>query len=87
MQTEKIHHYRQAFEAAAREEQGVEFWFARDLQVLFEYTQWRNFLAVVEKAIEAAKNSDQDPEDHFAGVSKMIEIGKGGLTQFLPVFS
>lgn len=78
MNTDNINHYRQAFEAAAHEAQGVEFWFARDLQVLFEYTQWRNFLTVVEKAIEAAKNSDQDPEDHFAGVSKMIEIGKGG---------
>lgn len=78
MDHDKIYQYRLAFEAAAQQEQGIEFWFARDLQHLFDYTQWRNFLQVVERAIEACKNSDQDPEDHFAGVSKMIEIGKGG---------
>lgn len=77
MKQEKIYQYRQAFEAASQLEQGIEFWFARDLQYLFDYTQWRNFLQVVEKAIEACKNSDQDPEDHFAGVSKMVELGSG----------
>ncbi len=75
MNPDHIHHYRQAFEAAANEEQGVEFWFARDLQVLFGYSEWRNFLRVVEKATDAAKNSDQDLEDHFVGVNKMVKIG------------
>lgn len=78
MNTSKIQHYREAFETAAHEEKGVAFWFARDLQHLFDYTEWRNFLQVVEKAIEACKNSDQSSEDHFVGVNKMIEIGKGG---------
>ena len=77
MNNDKIQQYRQAFEAAAHQEQDLEFWFARDLQVLFEYTQWRNFLAVIQKAIEACKNSEQDSEDHFAGVSKMVELGSG----------
>lgn len=77
MNNNKIQQYREAFEAAAHQEQEIEFWFARDLQVLFEYTQWRNFLAVIQKAIEACKNSEQDPEDHFAGVSKMVELGSG----------
>lgn len=81
MNTNKIQQYREAFEAAAHEEKGLEFWFARDLQHLFEYTEWRNFLLVVEKAIEACKNSDQSPEDHFVGVNKMIEIGKGGYRE------
>ena len=73
MNTDHINHYRQAFEATAHEAQGVEFWFARDLQVLFGYTEWRNFLRVVEKAVDAAQNSDRSTADHFAGVSKMIE--------------
>ena len=73
MNTDHIHPYRQAFEAAANEEQGVELWFARDLQVLLGYTEWRNFLRVVEKATEAAQNSDQSTEDHFVGVNKMIK--------------
>lgn len=58
MNTDKIQQYRTAFEAAAHEKDGVEFWFARDLQHLFEYTQWRNFLTVIQKAIDAAKNSE-----------------------------
>ena len=40
------------FEKATHQEKGIEFWFARDLQILLGYTQWRNFLAIVEKAKE-----------------------------------
>lgn len=78
MNADKINQLREAFEAVAHRQDDLEYWFARDLQQLFEYAQWRNFLQVIEKAIEACKNSHQDPENHFAGVSKMIEIGKGG---------
>jgi len=77
MDRQKVAQYRQAFEDAAQEKEGVEFWFARDLKTLFEYTQWRNFLLVIHRAMEACKNSEQDSEDHFAGVSKMVEIGSG----------
>ncbi len=77
MNPEKIKQYREAFEAVAHEKGGIEYWFARDLQVLFDYTQWRNFLLVIEKAMEACKNSQQEPVNHFAGVSKMVEIGSG----------
>lgn len=78
MNTDKIQQYRTAFEAASNEKEGVAFWFARDLQKLLDYTEWRNFLKVIEKAVEAAKNSEQAPSHHFVGVNKMIEIGKGG---------
>ena len=56
-------------------EEGVEFWYARDLKDILEYEQWRNFLKVVEKAKESCKNAKNDIEDHFADVSKMVEIG------------
>ena len=56
-------------------EEGVEFWYARDLKNLLEYEQWRNFLTVVEKAKESCKNAENDIEDHFADVSKMVKIG------------
>jgi len=56
-------------------EVGIEFWYARDLKDLLEYEQWRNFLKVVEKAKESCKNSKNDVGDHFADVSKMVEIG------------
>jgi DNA-damage-inducible protein D len=64
------------FESAKQHtEDGVEFWYARDLKDLLEYGQWRNFLNVVEKAKESCKNAKNDIEDHFADVSKMVEIG------------
>lgn len=56
-------------------EEGVEFWYARDLKDLLEYGQWRNFQNVVEKAKESCKNAKNDIGEHFADVSKMIEIG------------
>ena len=56
-------------------EEGVEFWYARDLKDILEYEQWRNFLNVVEKAKESCKNAKNDIGEHFADVSKMVEIG------------
>lgn len=58
-------------------ETGVEFWLARDLQLLLEYTQWRNFEGVIHKAITACKNSGYNPKDHFADISKMVTLGSG----------
>lgn len=64
------------FEKAKQHTQdGVEFWYARDLKDILEYEQWRNFLTVVEKAKESCKNAKNDIGEHFADVSKMIVIG------------
>ena len=59
-------------------EAGGEYWESRDLAEVLEYTQYRNFEAVIEKAKLACFNSGHRIEDHFADISKMIEIGKGG---------
>lgn len=65
------------FEESAHEQDGVEYWFARDLQLLLEYTEWRNFEKVIDKAKIACNNSKQDTHDHFVGVNKTIEMPKG----------
>lgn len=56
---------------------GTEFWCARDLQMLLGYAQWRSFAAVIDKAITACENSGYDPKDHFAHISKMVDLGSG----------
>ncbi|MBK9335138.1 MAG: hypothetical protein IPM98_00575 [Lewinellaceae bacterium] len=57
MKKEIIQKLHSAFEEAAHEQDGVEYWLARDLQVLLGYDEWRNFSKVIEKAQEACKNS------------------------------
>jgi DNA-damage-inducible protein D len=56
---------------------GVEFWSARELQLIFNYSEWRNFLKAIDKAKEACKNSSVNVFDHFVEFNKMIELGKG----------
>jgi len=56
---------------------GTEFWCARDLQMLLGYSQWRNFAAVIDRAITACETAGYDPRDHFAHVSKMVDLGSG----------
>jgi DNA-damage-inducible protein D len=56
-------------------EDGIEFWFARELSLTLEYVQWRNFEKVLQRAILACKNSGNQILDHFAEVSKIVEAG------------
>src|SRR3989338_6198014 len=63
------------FEDYAQETDGVEFWFARDLQTLLGYVEWRKFQGVIEKAKEACKNSGYTPSDHFVDAAKKVKIG------------
>ncbi len=59
------------------EEDNVEFWYARDLQHLLGYDQWRNFAQVISKAKDACEMSGHAPANHFASVSKMVKLGSG----------
>lgn len=58
-------------------EYGQEYWLARELQTILEYSDWRNFLKVVDKAKTACENSDILIENHFVDVNKMVDIGSG----------
>lgn len=55
---------------------GTEFWYARELAKVLEYAQWRNFQKVIDRAVLACKNSGFEVADHFAEVSKTIEMPK-----------
>jgi DNA-damage-inducible protein D len=77
MKTELVVELNKTFEGSAYTQNGVEYWMARDLQVLLDYTQWRNFLQVIDKAKTACLNSKQNVSDHFVDVSKMVKLGSG----------
>ncbi|MGD9492644.1 MAG: DNA damage-inducible protein D [Bacteroidales bacterium] len=66
------------FEEAAYEQDGIEYWLARELQELLGYSDWRNFTNAIEKAKQSCETSAQLVVDHFVDVNKMIELGKGG---------
>lgn len=57
------------------DEFGNEYWLARELQNILEYTQWRRFENVINKAKFSCKNSNIKADDHFANVGKMVDIG------------
>ncbi len=59
------------------DEYGNEYWFARDLQKVLEYRDWRNFKKVIDKAIMSANNSIHGNEDWVVEVNKPIKTGKG----------
>lgn len=58
-------------------EYGQEYWYARDLQKVLDYSEWRNFNAVIDKAKIACENSREPVSDHFVDVNKMVELGSG----------
>ena len=78
MKTEVIQQLTVSFEGHAQQtESGVEYWLARDLQILLGYAKWDNFLNVITKAKTACEVSGHDVRDHFADVGKMVELGSG----------
>ena len=56
---------------------GIEFWFARDIQHLLGYKEWRNFQKVIVKAKTSCEASGNSINDHFVEVNKMVPIGSG----------
>ncbi len=80
MNPELIHRMQGSFDALVQtlpDDEGIEFWFARDLQEPLGYARWENFLTAIQRAIESCRTTGADPEKHFRGVTKMVPIGSG----------
>jgi DNA-damage-inducible protein D len=77
MEKETIVKLNKSFEESAYEQDGVEYWLARELQMLLGYSDWRNFINAVEKAKESCKTIGEAVLDHFVDVTKMVKIGSG----------
>jgi len=65
------------------DEDGVEYWEARELMIILKYSEWRNFGKVIEKAKSACILSEQAIPDHFVDINKMIQAGKGANKSIL----
>jgi DNA-damage-inducible protein D len=77
MKKELIVELLQKFEQAAYEYKGIDSWSARELQQVFNYTEWRNFLKAIDKAQKVCETAGEAVSDHFVGFNKMIELAKG----------
>ena len=78
MKQEIIQHLHKSFDDYAQStEDGLEFWFARDLQGLLGYDKWDNFKKVIDKAKIACEKTGLLVEDHFPDVGKMVGVGSG----------
>lgn len=58
-------------------DEGIEFWFARDLMEALGYARWENFITAIQRAIESCKSTGYNESDHFRGVTKMVRLGSG----------
>ena len=63
------------------DEDGIEFWYARELMKILEYKQWRRFENVIDKAKQACKNSDISALEHFANAGKLSKRANNAKVQ------
>lgn len=75
-EVEKRHH--KTFEEIRQvDDRGNEYWSARELYPILEYSRWEKFLNVLAKAVKACQLSSIDPDDHFHHMVKMVPLGSG----------
>ena len=77
---------RQSFESIRHEDESAEYWLARQLAPVLGYQDYRNFLAVIEKArVSAAAAAGLDPADHFGDITRMVDLGSGAQREIADV--
>lgn len=80
MSNEIMRYSEETFESIKHvDEYGHEFWYARELQRVLEYTQWRRFADAIERAKLACSNSGYDVTEHFADAGKSSPMPHGGV--------
>ena len=77
MERKQIEQYKNKYDNITHEADGVEFWYARELQQELGYERWRNFELIIQKAETSCEMAGFNVSDHFAEVSKMVVIGSG----------
>ncbi|MDP4262479.1 MAG: DNA damage-inducible protein D [Bacteroidota bacterium] len=75
MKKEQIQQLFEQFENACYIYKEIECWSARELQNVFNYSEWRNFLKVIDKARIACKAAGEAVSDHFVDINKMVGLG------------
>lgn len=85
MEKDTIIKLNKRFEEYAYQQDGIEYWLARELQELLGYSEWRNFLNAVNKAKESCETTGEAVSDHFVDVNKTIQMPKGA-TKDVPDF-
>jgi DNA-damage-inducible protein D len=79
MEKQTISKLNRTFEDAVYEQDGIEYWLARELQLLLGYAEWRNFLNAIVKAKESCVTTGEQVLNHFVDVNKTIEMPKGAV--------
>lgn len=86
MKSELIKSYLDLFESRIYKTDEIEFWFARDLQEMLGYTDWRNFVKVIEKAKIACENAGVNKADHFVNTIRAVNMPNGGIKEVDDMF-
>ena len=82
MNSDVVKRHHSIFEEMRKaDENGVEFWSARELGKILEYSEYRHFLPVIDKAKIACKNSGQPIANHFEDILELVTIGSGAERQ------
>ena len=82
MDIQKINQYKNTFDSIVYElndenDNPIEVWYARELQLLLGYARWENFVVVINRAVESCKTQNINVDDHFREVTKMVLLGSG----------